>query len=57
MFFVADLGVVMRQHVLWQTHMTQIRPYYTVRCNTSPAVIELLAAMGTGFVCANKVAG
>ncbi|XP_062321136.1 antizyme inhibitor 1-like [Osmerus eperlanus] len=54
MFFVADLGVVMRRHVLWQTHMTQIRPHYTVRCNTSPAVIELLAALGTGFVCANK---
>lgn len=53
-FFVADLGVVIRQHVLWQTHMGQIRPHYTVRCNTSPAVIELMAALGAGFICANK---
>uniref|UniRef100_A0A8D3ADM1 Orn/DAP/Arg decarboxylase 2 N-terminal domain-containing protein n=1 Tax=Scophthalmus maximus TaxID=52904 RepID=A0A8D3ADM1_SCOMX len=54
-FFVADLGVVMRQHVRWRTHMAQIRPYYTVRCNSSPAVIEVLAALGTGFICTNKL--
>lgn len=53
-FFVADLGVVMRQLVRWRTHMAQTRPYYEVRCNSSPAVIEVLAALGTGFVCSNK---
>lgn len=54
-FFVADLGVIMRQHVRWRTHMTQIRPFYAVRCNSSPVVIEVLAALGTGFICTNKV--
>lgn len=53
-FFVADLGVIMRQHVRWRTHMAQIRPYYAVRCNSSPTVIEVLAALGTGFICTNK---
>uniref|UniRef100_A0AAQ5YG87 Orn/DAP/Arg decarboxylase 2 N-terminal domain-containing protein n=1 Tax=Amphiprion ocellaris TaxID=80972 RepID=A0AAQ5YG87_AMPOC len=53
-FFVADLGVIMRQHVRWRTRMAQIRPYYVVRCNSSPAVIEVLGALGTGFVCTNK---
>ncbi|CAF93729.1 unnamed protein product, partial [Tetraodon nigroviridis] len=53
-FFVADLGVVMRQHVRWRTHMAQIRPYYSVRCNSSPTVIDVLAALGTGFICTNK---
>ncbi|XP_041844061.1 antizyme inhibitor 1-like isoform X2 [Melanotaenia boesemani] len=53
-FFVADLGVIMRQHVRWRTHMAQIRPYYAVRCNSSPAVIEVLAALGSGFTCSNK---
>lgn len=52
---MADLGAVMRQHVLWQGGMPQVRPFYPVRCNSSPALIELLAALGTGFVCANKV--
>lgn len=54
-FFVADLGVVMRQQVRWRTHLPQIRPYFPVRCNNSPTVIEVLAAFGSGFVCANKV--
>uniref|UniRef100_A0A671V8J7 Antizyme inhibitor 1a n=1 Tax=Sparus aurata TaxID=8175 RepID=A0A671V8J7_SPAAU len=53
-FFVADLGVIMRQHARWRTHMAQIRPYYAVRCNSSPTVIEVLAALGTGFICTNK---
>ncbi|XP_016893661.1 antizyme inhibitor 1 isoform X2 [Cynoglossus semilaevis] len=53
-FFVADLGVVMRQHVRWRTHMAQIRPYYNVRCNSSSAVIAVLAALGSGFICNNK---
>lgn len=53
-FFVADLGVVMRQHVRWRTHMARIRPYYPVRCNSSPTVIDFLAALGTGFICTNK---
>ncbi|XP_034729673.1 antizyme inhibitor 1-like [Etheostoma cragini] len=53
-FFVADLGIIMRQYVCWRTHMAQIRPYYAVRCNSCPAVIEVLAALGTGFICTNK---
>ncbi|TNN02921.1 hypothetical protein fugu_010408 [Takifugu bimaculatus] len=53
-FFIADLGVVMRQHVRWRTHMAQIRPYYSVRCNSRPTVIDILAALGTGFICTNK---
>lgn len=53
-FFVADLGVIMRQHIRWRAHMPQIRPFYPVRCNNSPAVIEVLAALGTGFICTNK---
>ncbi|KAL2080452.1 hypothetical protein ACEWY4_024245 [Coilia grayii] len=53
-FVVADLGALMRQHVLWQSGMPQVRPFYPVRCNSSPAVIEVLAALGVGFVCANK---
>lgn len=54
-FFIADLGVVMRQHVRWRTRMAQIRPYYSVRCNSRPTVIDVLAALGTGFICTNKV--
>lgn len=54
-FVVGDLGALMRQHVCWQNVVPQLQPYYPVRCNSSPAVIEVLASLGLGFVCANKV--
>ncbi|XP_026139131.1 antizyme inhibitor 1a isoform X1 [Carassius auratus] len=53
-FLVADLGVIVRQQVRWRTKMDQIRPFYTIRSNSSPVVVEILAALGTGFVCSNK---
>lgn len=53
-FVVANLGALMQQHVLWQSTLPMIRPFYPVKCNSSPAVIEVLAALGVGFVCANK---
>lgn len=54
-FVVADLGALLQQHVLWQSTLPLVRPFYPVKCNSSPAVIEILAALGVGFVCANKV--
>ncbi|XP_048009130.1 antizyme inhibitor 1a isoform X2 [Megalobrama amblycephala] len=53
-FFVADLGVIIRQQICWRTKMDQIRPFYAVKSNSSPVVVEILAALGTGFVCSNK---
>ncbi|XP_030644606.1 antizyme inhibitor 1b [Chanos chanos] len=53
-FVVADIGALMRQHILWQSVMPLVRPFYPVKCNSSPAVIEVLAALGVGFVCTNK---
>lgn len=54
-FVVGDLGALIRQHVHWQSAAPQLRPYYPVKCNSSPAVVEVLASLGLGFVCANKV--
>ncbi|MGH0133672.1 UNVERIFIED_CONTAM: hypothetical protein FKN15_056434 [Acipenser sinensis] len=54
-FFVADLGNVVKKHIQWQNVMAQIKPFYTVKCNTSTALIEILAALGIGFACASKV--
>ncbi|KAK5613750.1 hypothetical protein CRENBAI_016642 [Crenichthys baileyi] len=53
-FVVGDLGALMRQHTCWQSLMPQLQPYYPVKCNSSPAVIEVLASLGLGFVCSNK---
>ncbi|CAH2285705.1 antizyme inhibitor 1 [Pelobates cultripes] len=53
-FFVADLGKIVKKHIEWQNTMGRIKPFYTVRCNSSPAVLEILSALGIGFSCANK---
>lgn len=54
-FFVGDLGKLMKKHIEWQNMMAPIKPFYPVRCNSTPAVLEILAALGTGFVCSSKV--
>lgn len=53
-FVVGDLGALMRQHVCWQSIVPHLQPYFPVKCNSNPLVIEVLASLGLGFVCANK---
>nr|POE51511.1 ornithine decarboxylase [Quercus suber] len=53
-FFVADLGEVYRQHMRWKRHLQRVTPHYAVKCNPDPAVLKLLAALGSGFDCASK---
>ncbi|XP_026204720.1 antizyme inhibitor 1b [Anabas testudineus] len=53
-FVVGDLGALMQQHVCWQSIVPQLQPYYPVKVNSSPAVIEVVASLGLGFVCTNK---
>ncbi|KAH8908934.1 ornithine decarboxylase [Coniochaeta sp. PMI_546] len=53
-FFVADLGEVYRQHLRWKLNLPRVKPFYAVKCNPDPKVIELLSALGTGFDCASK---
>ncbi|CAG8584252.1 7136_t:CDS:2 [Diversispora eburnea] len=53
-FFVADLGVIYRQHIRWKANLPRIEPYYAVKCNPDPILLKLLAVLGTGFDCASK---
>jgi ornithine decarboxylase len=53
-FFVADFSQVYRQHVRWKTCLSEIQPFYAVKCNPDPYVLRLLAALGAGFDCASN---
>jgi len=53
-FFVADVGEVYRQHLRWKKNLGRVTPHFAVKCNPDPAVLRLLAALGTGFDCASK---
>ncbi|XP_019715043.1 antizyme inhibitor 1-like, partial [Hippocampus comes] len=53
-FIVGDLGALIRQDSLWKSATQRLQPYFPLRCNRSPAVLEVLASLGLGFVCASK---
>ena len=34
--------------------MPRVEPFYAVKCNNDPAILQFLASLGTGFDCASK---
>jgi len=54
-FYVCDIGDIVHKHREWKLKMPRVEPHYAVKCNDSVTVLEVLAALGTGFDCASKV--
>jgi len=53
-FYVVNIEDIIQKHQNWLIKMPRIQPFYAVKCNNSPIVIEILAALGLGFDCASK---
>jgi len=53
-FFVADMGDVVNKYNNWVAMLPRVEPFYAVKCNDNPAVLSVLAQLGTGFDCASK---
>jgi len=53
-FYICDIGDIVRKHKIWKSAMPRVEPHYAVKCNDSLTVLEVLAALGTGFDCASK---
>ncbi|KAK8766755.1 hypothetical protein V5799_006460 [Amblyomma americanum] len=53
-FFVVDVGDIVYKVKLWRLKIPRVEPFYAVKCNGEPAVLELLAGLGLGFDCASK---
>lgn len=53
-FFVVDVGDIVYKVKLWKLKLPRVEPFYAVKCNGEPAVLELLAGLGLGFDCASK---
>lgn len=53
-FFIVDLGDIIRQFSKWQKNLPRIKPYYAIKCNPCPIIIELLNKLGCGFDCASQ---
>ncbi|GLH14237.1 Ornithine decarboxylase 1 [Gryllus bimaculatus] len=53
-FYVCDVGEIVRKHKEWRMKLPRVQPHYAVKCNDNLTVLEVLAALGTGFDCASK---
>lgn len=54
-FYVVDIQDILKKHKTWLLNMPRVKPFYAVKCNSSPIVLELLASLDIGFDCASKV--
>lgn len=53
-FYLYDLGAVARLHAAWVKALPRVHPHYAVKCNSDPALIATLSALGAGFDCASR---
>lgn len=53
-FYVIDLGTVVRKHKEWTDKLPRVTPYYAMKCNPNPAIIQTLEKFGVGYDCASK---
>lgn len=52
---MADLGVLASRHQAFRQALPRVSPFYAVKCNSSPWMLRVLAALGTNFDCASQV--
>ncbi|KAJ5435620.1 Mitochondrial 2-oxoadipate and 2-oxoglutarate transporter [Penicillium cf. griseofulvum] len=52
-FFVADTKKIVQQHQRWRNALPNIHPFYAVKCNPDPKLLQLLADMDVNFDCAS----
>ncbi|RLN10993.1 hypothetical protein BBO99_00006704 [Phytophthora kernoviae] len=52
-FYVVDTSSVEDRYKLWHQHLPDVRPYYAVKCNPDPVLIQSLSRLGVGFDCAS----
>jgi len=53
-FILVDLGDIIRQFSKWKKNLPRITPYYAIKCNPCPIIIELLNKLGCCFDCASQ---
>ncbi|RHY04410.1 hypothetical protein DYB25_008200 [Aphanomyces astaci] len=53
-FYVVDTSAVEARFNLWMKHLPYVKPYYAVKCNPDPSILQTLARLGAGFDCASQ---
>ena len=53
-FRVTNFSSIEHQVMLWKRQLPDIMPYYAVKCNPDPIILNVLAKMGINFDCATQ---
>ena len=53
-FYVVDIGIIVSQFYQWRKHFPRVFPYYAIKCNPDPVIIQTLAVLGANFDCASR---
>ncbi|KFB47199.1 AGAP011806-PA-like protein [Anopheles sinensis] len=51
---VLDLDDVVRKHRSWCKQLPRVEPYYAIKCNDDPRILQTMTVLGLGFDCASK---
>ncbi|CAB4027735.1 ornithine decarboxylase-like, partial [Paramuricea clavata] len=54
-FYCVDIGDILKKHEKWKYLLPRIEPFYAIKCNTDPVILELMVNLGIGFDCASQV--
>lgn len=52
--YIVNLTEIADAFERWKVNLPTVQPYYAMKCNPDPAIIELLVTLGCKFDCASK---
>jgi hypothetical protein len=53
-FYVVDIGMVVSQLYQWREYFPRVQPFYAIKCNPDPVIVETLVTLGCSFDCASR---
>ena len=53
-FFLIDLGELTKSYANWINLLPAVKPFYAVKCNPNPVLLEALSSLGANFDCASE---
>lgn len=53
-FYIIDLGEIVNSYSNWLRLLPIVQPYYAVKCNPNPVILDALASLGANFDCASE---
>lgn len=49
-----NLDILLERFLQWNQLMGRVQPFYAVKCNSDPVLLDVLARLGCGFDCASR---